>query len=115
MATISTFERVEEQLRVIAEDYLEGIAKKLREDSMAINFAARIAILYREIVSFSDQIKMDLILMCTLGRERIHSLDVRNRHRFCNLGSKSCFGCSSKNLIPKLKQVMYFKFLNLGE
>ncbi len=67
MATMSAIERAEEQLRVIAEDYLEGIAKKLREENMDVNIATRIGIPYKEIIRFSDQNKIDLIVMCTRG------------------------------------------------
>jgi nucleotide-binding universal stress UspA family protein len=67
MATMSAIERAEGQLRVIAEDYLEGIAKKLREENMDVNIATRIGIPYKEIISFSDQNNIDLIVMCTRG------------------------------------------------
>ena len=67
MATISAIEKTEEQLRVIAEDYLEGIAKKLREDNVEVRIVTRIGIPYKEIISFSDQNKIDLIVMCTRG------------------------------------------------
>ena len=67
MATMSAIEKAEEQLRVMAEDYLEGIAKELREDNTAVNIATRIGIPYKEIIRFSDQNKIDLIVMCTRG------------------------------------------------
>jgi nucleotide-binding universal stress UspA family protein len=67
MATMSAIEKAEEQLRVIAEDYLEGIAKNLREENMDVNIATRIGIPYKEIISFSDQNNIDLIVMCTRG------------------------------------------------
>ena len=67
MATMSAIEKAEEQLRVIAEDYLEGIAKKLREENMDVNIATRIGIPYKEIIRFSDQNNIDLIVMCTRG------------------------------------------------
>jgi len=67
MATMSAIEKAEEQLRVIAEDYLEGIAKELREENMDVNIATRIGIPYKEIIRFSDQNKIDLIVMCTRG------------------------------------------------
>ena len=67
MATMSAIEKAEEQLRVMAEDYLEGIAKELREDNTAVNIATRIGIPYKEIINFSDQNKIDLIVMCTRG------------------------------------------------
>ena len=67
LATMSAIEKAEEQLRVIAEDYLEGIAKKLREENMDVNIATRIGIPYKEIIRFSDQNNIDLIVMCTRG------------------------------------------------
>ncbi|MFN2177379.1 MAG: universal stress protein [Anaerolineales bacterium] len=67
MATRSAIERAEEQLRVIAEDYLEGIANKLREDNVEVRIATQIGIPYKEITSFSDQNNIDLIVMSTRG------------------------------------------------
>ena len=67
MATISAIEKAEEQLRGIAEDYLEGIAKKISEENIDVNIATRIGIPYKEIISYSDQNKIDLIVMCTRG------------------------------------------------
>ena len=67
MATISAIEKAEEQLRGIAEDYLDGIAAKLKEDEMEVTIATRIGIPYKQIISFSDQNKIDLIVMCTRG------------------------------------------------
>ena len=67
MATLSAIEKTEEQLRVIAEDYLEGIAKKVREDNVEVRIITRIGIPYKEIISVSDQNKIDLIVMCTRG------------------------------------------------
>jgi nucleotide-binding universal stress UspA family protein len=67
MASISAIEKTEEQLRVIAQDYLDGIANKLREDNIEVNIGTRIGIPYKEIISFSDQNKIDLIVMCTRG------------------------------------------------
>jgi len=71
MAPVSAINRAEEQLRVIAEDYLEGIAKKLREDNMAVNIATQIGIPYKEIIRFSVQNSIDLIVMCTRGESGI--------------------------------------------
>ena len=67
MATMSAIEKAEEQLRVIAEDYLEGIANKLQKDNVEVNIVTRIGIVYKEIISFSDQNNIDLIVMCTRG------------------------------------------------
>ncbi|MGD9092959.1 MAG: universal stress protein [Anaerolineales bacterium] len=67
MATISAIERAEEQLRVMAEDYLEGIATNLRAEGMEVNISTRIGVPYKEIISFSDQNNIDLIVMCTRG------------------------------------------------
>jgi nucleotide-binding universal stress UspA family protein len=67
MATISAIEKAEEQLGGIAEDYLDGIANKLQEDNVEVNIASRKGIPYKEIISFSDQNKIDLIVMCTRG------------------------------------------------
>jgi nucleotide-binding universal stress UspA family protein len=67
MASISAIEKTEEQLRVIAEDYLEGIADKFREDNVEVSIDTRIGTPYKEILKFSDQNNIDLIVMCTRG------------------------------------------------
>jgi len=67
MASISAIERAEEQVRVIAEEYLEGIATKLVEDNLDVKINTRIGIPYKEIISFVDQNLIDLIVMCTRG------------------------------------------------
>jgi nucleotide-binding universal stress UspA family protein len=67
MATISAIERAEEQLRVIANDYLEAIAENLQNDGVQVNVATRIGVPYKEIISFSEQNNVDLIVMCTRG------------------------------------------------
>lgn len=67
MATLSAIEKAEEQLRIIAEEYLDGIANKLQEDNVEVNIATRIGVPYKEIISFSDQNNIDLIVMCTRG------------------------------------------------
>ena len=67
LATISAIERAEEQLRIMAEDYLEGIATNLRAEGIEVKIVTRIGIPYKEIISFSDQNNIDLIVMCTRG------------------------------------------------
>lgn len=67
MASISALERAEEQVRVIAEEYLEGIARKISEDNVQVEIATRIGVPYKEIISFVDQNLIDLIVMCTRG------------------------------------------------
>lgn len=67
MATLSAIEKAEEQLRIIAEEYLDGIANKLQEDNVEVNIATRIGVPYKEIISYSDQNNIDLIVMCTRG------------------------------------------------
>ena len=71
MATLSAFERTEEQLRVIAEEYLEGIAQNLRKDDVDTKVATRIGIPYKQIIEFSNQNNIDLIVMCTRGESGI--------------------------------------------
>jgi nucleotide-binding universal stress UspA family protein len=67
MATISAIERTEEQLREMANDYLEKIATGLREDGLEVSVATRIGVPYKEIIGFSEQSDIDLIVMCTRG------------------------------------------------
>lgn len=47
--TLSTFEYTEEQLFIIANDYLEKIANNLREDNITNKIATKIGVPYREI------------------------------------------------------------------
>jgi nucleotide-binding universal stress UspA family protein len=67
MATISAIERAEEQLRVMANDYLEKIANSLREDDLEVSVVTRIGVPYKQIIGFSEQNDIDLIVMCTRG------------------------------------------------
>ena len=67
MASISAVERAEEQVRVIAEEYLEGIATKIGKDNVQVKIATRIGVPYKEIINFADQNVIDLIVMCTRG------------------------------------------------
>ena len=67
LATLSVIDAANEQLRGLAEDYLEGIANKLREDNLEVEIASQIGIPYKEIIKFSFQNKIDLIVMCTRG------------------------------------------------
>ena len=78
MASISAIEKAEEQLRVIAEDYLDGIANKLKEDNVEVNIATRIGIPYKEIIRFSDQNNIDLIVMGTVCRTGIKGFLIGN-------------------------------------
>jgi len=67
MAPVSAIESAEEQLRLMAGDYLEKIATKLREDGIEVKVATRIGVPYKEIISFSEKNNIDLIVMCTRG------------------------------------------------
>ena len=67
MATISAIEKAEEQLRVIANDYLQAIAENLQNDGVQVKVATRIGVPYKEIISYSEQNSVDLIVMCTRG------------------------------------------------
>ena len=67
MATVSAIERAEEQLRVMTNDYLEKIATSLREDGLEVSVVTRIGVPYKEIIGFSEQNDIDLIVMCTRG------------------------------------------------
>jgi nucleotide-binding universal stress UspA family protein len=67
MATISAIERTEEQLREMANDYLEKIATGLREDGLEVSVVTRIGVPYKEIIGYSEQNSIDLVVMCTRG------------------------------------------------
>mgnify|MGYP001575878323 FL=1 len=71
LATVSAIQNAEEQLRVLAIDYLENVANKVREDGIPVKIFSLIGIPYKEIIQFSEQEGIDLIIMCTRGESGI--------------------------------------------
>jgi nucleotide-binding universal stress UspA family protein len=71
LATLSAIQNTEEQLRVLADDYLKDIAEKIRDESRTVKIFSLIGVPYREIVLFSEQQEIDLIIMCTRGESGI--------------------------------------------
>ena len=67
MATVTAIERAEEQLRRLAQDYLESIATNLREDNLEVSVDTLIGVPYKEIITYSEKNSIDLIIMCTRG------------------------------------------------
>ncbi len=67
MATLSTIEKTEEQLRLMAEDYLQKIAAELDVEGIKVEIATRIGMPYKEILDFAEQNQIDLIVLCTRG------------------------------------------------
>lgn len=67
LGSISAIERAEENLRLMANEYLEEIAENLREDGLEVKVATRIGVPYKEIISFSNQNDIEMIVMCTRG------------------------------------------------
>lgn len=66
-ATLSAFQYAEEQLAIIANDYLEKIAADFQEEGIPLQVATRIGVPYQEIIKFSQENDIDLIVMCTRG------------------------------------------------
>lgn len=66
-ATLSTFEYAEKQLAMIANEYLEKIASEIQEENLTTKIATRIGVPYQEILKFSQENDVDLIIMCTRG------------------------------------------------
>ena len=66
-ATLSTFQHAEKQLAMIASDYLEKISSDIQEDDFSVKIATRIGVPYQEIIKFSQENDVDLIIMCTRG------------------------------------------------
>jgi nucleotide-binding universal stress UspA family protein len=65
---LSAFEFAEEQLAIIANEYLEKIAADYKEESFPIKVATRIGVPYQEIIKFAQENNIDLIVMCTRGQ-----------------------------------------------
>ena len=71
LATVSAIQNAEEQLRVLAIDYLENVANKVQEVGIPVKTFSLIGIPYKEIIQFSEQEGIDLIIMCTRGESGI--------------------------------------------
>ena len=71
LATVSAIQNAEEKLRVLAIDYLENVANKVREVGIPVKIFSLIGIPYKEIIQFSEQEGIDLIIMCTRGESGI--------------------------------------------
>ncbi len=71
LVTVSAIENAEEQLRVLANDYLENIANKVRESGIPVKVFSLIGVPYKEIIRFSEQEQVDFIIMCTRGESGI--------------------------------------------
>ena len=67
MATLSAIERTQEQLRDMAVEYLERIASNLRENGLEPTISSRIGNTYKEIINYSNENAIDLIVMSTRG------------------------------------------------
>ena len=66
-ATLSTFEYAEEQLAFIANDYLEKIANSVRDENLSVKIVTKIGVPYQEIIKYSQENRIDLIVMCSRG------------------------------------------------
>jgi len=71
LVTVSTIQDAEEQLRVLAIDYLESIAEKVHKEGVPTKTFSLIGVPYKEIIQFSEQEQIDLIIMCTRGESGI--------------------------------------------
>lgn len=71
LATVSAIQNAEEQLRVLANDYLEGIANNVREVGIPVKDFSLIGVPYKVILRFSEQEQVDFIIMCTRGESGI--------------------------------------------
>jgi nucleotide-binding universal stress UspA family protein len=67
MATLAAIERTQEQLREMAVEYLESIASNLREKGIEPTISSRIGNTYKEIINYSNENAIDLIVMSTRG------------------------------------------------
>ena len=65
------FQNAEEQLRELANDYLEIIAKKVRNEGIHVKIFSLIGVPYKEIIGFSEQERIDLLIMCSRGESGI--------------------------------------------
>ena len=71
LATVSAIQNAEEQLRVLANDYLEIIANKVRDVGIPVKIFSLIGVPYKEIIQFSEKEGIDFIVMCTRGESGV--------------------------------------------
>jgi nucleotide-binding universal stress UspA family protein len=67
MASHSAIEKTEEELRLMAEEYLQKLAAELENEGIEVQIATRMGIPYKEIINYADQNQIDLIVLCTRG------------------------------------------------
>jgi nucleotide-binding universal stress UspA family protein len=71
LSSVSVIQNAEEQLRELANDYLENIAKKVRNEGIQVKIFSLIGVPYKEIIDFSEQERIDLLIMCSRGESGI--------------------------------------------
>ena len=71
LATVSAIQNAEEQLRVLANDYLANIANKVQEVGIPVKIFSLIGVPYKEIIQFSEKEGIDFIVMCTRGESGV--------------------------------------------
>ena len=71
LSSVSVIQNAEEQLRELANDYLEIIAKKVRNEGIHVKIFSLIGVPYKEIIGFSEQERIDLLIMCSRGESGI--------------------------------------------
>lgn len=71
LATVSAIQNTEEQLRLLANDYLDIIVENVKEAGVKVKTFSLIGVPYKEIIRFSEQEQIDFIIMCTRGESGI--------------------------------------------
>jgi len=71
LASVSAIQKAEEQLRILAYDYLEKFTDELKKEGINTTIDSVIGVPYKEIILYTERQAIDLIVMCTRGESGI--------------------------------------------
>lgn len=71
LASVSAIQKAEEQLRILAYDYLKKLTDELKKEGINTTIDSVIGVPYKEIILYTERQTIDLIVMCTRGESGI--------------------------------------------
>jgi len=71
LASVSAIQKAEEQLRMLAYDYLDTFKEDIKKDGINTIVDSVIGVPYKEIIQYTERQAIDLIVMCTRGESGI--------------------------------------------
>jgi nucleotide-binding universal stress UspA family protein len=71
LSSVSAIQKAEEQLRILAYDYLEKFTDELKKEDINTTIDSVIGVPYKEIILYTERQAIDLIVMCTRGESGI--------------------------------------------